>query len=667
MVLFNGNDAMALYKGNQLLDVIGQIGENPGEEWSIGSFGTENGTLVRNPDILKGQTDWSEGIEDWSSYPENEFQFLGSHNNNTCTSNSSFQCQELFFSEYIEGSGNHTALEIFNPTNDSIDLEAYTIERYNNGSTSPSYVENLSGSLAPLSTFVLVNPGADVELTGLANLFSEATIYSGNDAISLSKDGSAIDIIGVIGDNPGTFWEVDNGGTLDHTLVRKFEINQGELNWEVGANQWEVFPLDTYNQLGSHSNICGSSNPQFSFLNETIFVEEDEEEYLIGFTFTGLDAQEEEIFLIFTGGTAEIGNDFVFMDTTLVINENTETPFYIPVSLIDDNEEEEMESIIFTIASASGNIDIVTSEFTLNIQDDDTPLPYLQISAVKGIDSLGISTELGTLCELRGVVYGGNLEANGKRQFTIIDPTGGISVYDGGNPNITYEVTEGDSIHIEGDITQFQGLTQIHPSQITLISQDNPVKEPLVVETLGEDTESNLVKLECATLVSPEAWTPGSGTGFSATAYNATDIFIIRIDDQVDLFNTNAPPEWFTIIGISSQFATSSQAPYLDGYQIVPRNFQDVLPCGEVGIETQPIEQLSVKLYPNPSKDWIQIETQNPFGELLVFDLNGRLVLSDRILENNRFTLDIASLNTGLYILHLNGKTGSQTVRFEKN
>ena len=39
-------------------------------------------------------------------------------------------CSELFISEYIEGPGNNNAIEIYNPTNGTIDLQGYIINRY---------------------------------------------------------------------------------------------------------------------------------------------------------------------------------------------------------------------------------------------------------------------------------------------------------------------------------------------------------------------------------------------------------------------------------------------------------------------------------------------------------------------------------------------------------
>jgi len=39
------------------------------------------------------------------------------------------QCTDLFFSEYTEGAGNNKGLEIYNPTQTTIDLSGYQIKR----------------------------------------------------------------------------------------------------------------------------------------------------------------------------------------------------------------------------------------------------------------------------------------------------------------------------------------------------------------------------------------------------------------------------------------------------------------------------------------------------------------------------------------------------------
>ncbi len=47
----------------------------------------------------------------------------------------SAQCNELFFSEYVEGYANNKSVEIYNPTDAAINLSGYSLVRFSNGST----------------------------------------------------------------------------------------------------------------------------------------------------------------------------------------------------------------------------------------------------------------------------------------------------------------------------------------------------------------------------------------------------------------------------------------------------------------------------------------------------------------------------------------------------
>lgn len=138
----------------------------------------------------------------------------------------SFAQTDLIISEYIDGSGNDKAIEIYNPTAETIDLSKYVLVRFSNGeaypanlnpkSTSGGYLE-LIGSLAPGECHVIVNgqtedndfsPACSPELQALAdqldNDYPAPTYMNGNDAIGLLKsdDGltfTSIDIFGEIG------------------------------------------------------------------------------------------------------------------------------------------------------------------------------------------------------------------------------------------------------------------------------------------------------------------------------------------------------------------------------------------------------------------------------------------------------------------------------------
>lgn len=172
------------------------------------------------------------------------------------------QCSSgLFFSEYVEGSGNNKAIELYNGTTRSIDLTNYVIEIYFNGNTSPAHTKHLIGVLAPADIHVLaLNNASDATLTAKANQLDSYAFswFNGNDALVLKEvsTNSIIDVIGEVGVDPGEYWRVDTGGTKDHTLVRKSHITNGNTDWQSGQGEWDVYPLDYFNDLGAHTFDC---------------------------------------------------------------------------------------------------------------------------------------------------------------------------------------------------------------------------------------------------------------------------------------------------------------------------------------------------------------------------------------------------------------------------
>lgn len=162
-------------------------------------------------------------------------------------------CGDLFFSEYIEGTSNNKALEIYNPTEETIDLSAYVISLYNNGASTPNSSLTLSGMLAPGETYQVVNASATAALLSLADATSGVTFYNGDDALGLFRSGELIDAIGEIGVDPGTNWTVGSGATSEYTLVRKPTVRSGQIDWNIGATEWLVYPQDEFSFYGGHT------------------------------------------------------------------------------------------------------------------------------------------------------------------------------------------------------------------------------------------------------------------------------------------------------------------------------------------------------------------------------------------------------------------------------
>jgi predicted extracellular nuclease len=159
----------------------------------------------------------------------------------------------LFFSEYIEGSSNNKALEIYNASSASIDLGGCEIDRYVNGATTPSSPVALNaGPLGAGQVFVICHTSfADPTL---CNQLSGEIQHSGNDVVELSCNGDALDIIGRIGED--LVWGTPPTTTQDATLVRKCSVTTGDTNGSDPfdpAIEWDGLPIDTFSDLGKRT------------------------------------------------------------------------------------------------------------------------------------------------------------------------------------------------------------------------------------------------------------------------------------------------------------------------------------------------------------------------------------------------------------------------------
>ena len=169
-------------------------------------------------------------------------------------------CSQLFFSEYVEGTSNNKALEIFNGTASAVSLSGYKVELYSNGSPTPTTTANLSGSLAAGDVYVIANSAAVAAITDMADLISGVTNFNGDDAIALKYNDTIIDVIGQIGTDPGTQWGSGLTSTLDHTLRRKLTVSAGDANGSDAfdpAAEWDGYAIDTFDGLGVHTASCG--------------------------------------------------------------------------------------------------------------------------------------------------------------------------------------------------------------------------------------------------------------------------------------------------------------------------------------------------------------------------------------------------------------------------
>ncbi len=167
---------------------------------------------------------------------------------------------DLYFSEYVEGSSNNKALEIYNSSNSAVSLSNYKVEMYFNGSTTTGLTINLTGSIPAQGVFVLAHGSASATILATANQTNSAGWYNGDDAIVLKNGNTIIDSIGQVGVDPGAEWGTGLTSTQDNTLRRKTSTTTGDVtisNAFDPAAEWEGYAQDTFDHLGTYQ---GSSN-----------------------------------------------------------------------------------------------------------------------------------------------------------------------------------------------------------------------------------------------------------------------------------------------------------------------------------------------------------------------------------------------------------------------
>lgn len=169
----------------------------------------------------------------------------------------------VFFTEYVEGSSQNKALEIYNGTDAAIDLQAggYGVQVYANGNPSAGQTQRLTGRIAPGDVHVVAQGQADGALRAAADQTGFLN-YNGNDALALVYDadgdpGTApviLDVIGQIGADPGTEWGSGATSTMNNTLRRRPGITGGDADGRDAfdpADEWFGYAQDTFAGLGS--------------------------------------------------------------------------------------------------------------------------------------------------------------------------------------------------------------------------------------------------------------------------------------------------------------------------------------------------------------------------------------------------------------------------------
>ncbi len=428
---------------------------------------------------------------------------------NSCGLGETFP-ERFIISEYVEGSRNNKAIELFNGTGAEINLQNYFIRLYSNGSTSSSSTlfweeETL---LPAGETFVVVDGAASEALKAYADLLHAVTAFTGDDTLVLyeiTSDGNIIrDSFGRLGYDPGTAWGSGDTATAEHTLVRKATVCQGDtLPGDIfePSLEYNGFPQDTYSDLGSHTMICGPGD-QAPTVASTLP------------TNGGSAQKTDDIFITFSEPVTVVEPWF-----NIICGNST-----VYSAAVDDNDP------IFTLNPiedfAVGDSCTVTIDYT-KVYDDDTDdatanymledysfsftvVPgcgdlYTPIYEIQGVGET--SPKVGQTVTTEGVVVGDfqnndSSDSGNLNGFFIQEPTAdgnsntseGVFIYYPSGP----DVNEGDRVRVTGAVSEYYGLTEITGSALQHCSSGNviaatPLYLPVTNVSNFEKYESMLV------------------------------------------------------------------------------------------------------------------------------------------------------------------------------
>lgn len=551
------------------------------------------------------------------------------------------QATDLYFSMYGEGSSNNKFLEIYNGTGSPVDLANYSVELYANGSSTATNTEVFTAGTMIADVYVLYNSASNATIVSASDLASTTTFFNGDDAVVLKKSGIIIDMIGSVGVDPGTGWNVGSTllGTLNHTIVRKLTVCSpnafalSSFGTDDATSEWIVYASDAeWGQIGSHNGCSTAINFSItSPINATIFSPETTN-VNVALSVSNFNVAngtgDGHIHYTINGGTP-----IMKYDTTPIAVPTTPGNYTVYAELVDNTHTPivpaKNATVTFTVAS------------------------YTNAANLAAVRAAGLNAWV----NFTGEAFVSFARATRNQKY-IQDATAGILVDDSAGL-ITTPFVNGDGIsNIKGQLLNFNGVMEFTPNQDATKPSTGNVITPQVVTlaTLAANIdayESQLVNINGVTFT--------VGDGIAPFVVN-TD-YIIN-DPTASVFRTMFPATEVDYIGAlipqGSKNMTVLVSENLGTLKVVARSLADT----NLSVKQNKIAGLNV--YPNPVSNGTLYITSNSNNAktVAVYDILGKQVLNTKTSNN---AVNVANLKGGAYIVKIteDGKTDTRKLIIE--
>ena len=261
--------------------------------------------------------------------------------------------------------------------------------------------------------------------------------------------------------------------------------------------------------------------------------------------------------------------------------------------------------------------------------------------------------------------------------------------------NTTWDATLHSSIPNNAHWSNLVGAT--HNAQNEFIELGvNATEGVKNVAELGSNTVFSAEVQNAINNSRADQWLQEPFSPFDAISSSSIDVTVIEQYHYITLISMVAPsPDWFIAINsldlrdndnwkdtftidvfaydagtdsgtdyTSSDLVTNPAEPIskieglpINGNKIATATFT----LNEV-LSTQPINEKSISIFPNPSNDGIfKINNSESIKELEVFDILGKRVLSKSNLSKDNISIDLSDESKGVYLLRVKNDRGTTT------
>lgn len=522
-----------------------------------------------------------------------------------CGMNSQLQAQDysdLIISEYVEGSGNNKAIEIYNGTGESVSLDDYVIRIAQNGNdfnlsdNNQGLYSKLSGSLANGETYVIIsNAGGSAapnqELTDLAQLKSAAVAaMNGDDAIGLFKGETLVDVVGIS--------EKNNKILEDVTLRRLPGFGP---NTTFTMEEWEKAEKDDFSDLGSFE-ATPSTDPSLSLQPSSLSLKAEVDATDEGTMVVSGRNLTEDVKVALSGDDAAM---FSLSAATLSAAELMADGIELTITYAPTAEGDHTATLTFSNEEVNKTATIKGS--TESQQEEGS---YPTLASLYDLYDTEIPTEAITIAG--DVVVTHKDDYNTRIYVQDADMTNGASMLLFRAEDYGYaELQAGDVIkNLTGTMEVFNGLLEFKPTEtLTASAHDHEIHitDATVAEINADPVayQSALLRVKNVRFEeSGEFALTENGRGVNYSLLQGEDILVFRTEfTDADYIGTAIPEGSLDITGIMTQ--------YNEDAQLSARSLADIVPADTTGSECEAPSNLQVECTTRPTDPYFDTYEYN--------------------------------------------------------